>query len=202
MADVLVERHRLRRRDLVWLTAAPVYMALAIWRHEMVHAAAALLEGHTVHKVVFWPQHDAGHFTWGYVRHSGGGSTFVGAAPYLVDALLLAGSFLACRRWRWSHAGWINVVAVGMVSSLVNSAYNYRSLLDGVDPPFNDVEWLSLVTSVPAMHVAFLSLLVLGTLATTAVLFPGVFPRAAGIDNGARSGGEADRHLTGSVPPQ
>lgn len=118
----------MKKTDLLWVLAYPLYQLIGTLRHEASHALAALLQGGEITKFVFWPTQGY----WGYVSMSGAptsgaGATAIDVAPYLVDALTFLVFFTICMlvicKWRWL---WINLIAIGIVSPLVNSAYNYN----------------------------------------------------------------------------
>ena len=116
----------LRRRDLLWVLAFPIYQLIGTLRHEGSHALVALLSGARIREFVFWPSiRPQRGFLWGYVLWEGRVSGLVMAAPYLCDLLTYALFFGVCmavpvrRRWVW-----LNLVIVGLLSPLVNSLYN------------------------------------------------------------------------------
>jgi hypothetical protein len=120
----------MKKMDLLWILAYPIYQIVGTLRHEGGHALAILAQGGTVDEFVFWPT-EGGY--WGYVSWQGAstspaGEIAIDAAPYLVDALTFLPFFAICMlvvfKWRWL---WINLIAIGIVSPLVNSAYNYRA---------------------------------------------------------------------------
>jgi hypothetical protein len=122
--------HHFRKSDLLWILAYPMYQVVGTFRHEASHALAAVLQGATLERFVFWPTWTESTFRWGYVSWSGPTNWVAVAAPYLCDLATFALFFAICRRVRLRcHRVWVNLVAVGMVSPLVNSAYNY---LNGV----------------------------------------------------------------------
>jgi hypothetical protein len=143
----------MKRRDLLWGLAYPAYQIIGIFRHEGSHALAAMAEGATVKKFVFWPNFDRGSFIWGYVNWSGPTTWFTTAAPYFCDlitffiALLIILGVKPQRRWLW-----FNILVIGMLSSLVNSAYNYSGGLAG---SFNDVGELLYELNPVAVHLYF-----------------------------------------------
>jgi hypothetical protein len=55
----------MKRRDLLWSLAYPVYQIIGTIRHEGSNALAATAEGVEVKKFVFWPNVDLEHFSWG-----------------------------------------------------------------------------------------------------------------------------------------
>lgn len=139
----------MRRTDLLWILAYPIYQLIGTLRHEGSHALVALAYGGKIEKFVFWPSEGR----WGYVVYRGDPpQILMNAAPYLVDALTFLVFFTICMlvifKWRWL---WINLVAVGIVSPLVNSAYNYVGGLDGN----NDVGSMLATTPTPLVHAYF-----------------------------------------------
>ena len=124
-----------KRKDLLWLLLYPVYQTIGTIRHEGSHALAAMAEGAEVTEFVFWPNFDLGAFRWGYVSWEGVRTWFALAAPYFSDlitffvALLIILEVKPQRRWLW-----LNILIIGMLSPLINSANNYfgglRSLND------------------------------------------------------------------------
>jgi len=143
----------MKRKDLLWILAYPVYQTIGTIRHEGSHALAATAEGAGVRKFVFWPNFDLGGFQWGYVGWDGSTTWFTIAAPYFCDlitffvALLVILEIKPGRRWLW-----FNILIIGVVSSLVNSAYNY---FGGVHGGFNDVGELLWVLNPVAVHLYF-----------------------------------------------
>jgi hypothetical protein len=126
------EKERLRPRDLLWLLAYPLYQVIGTFRHEASHALAAVLQGARLERFVFWPTWSGSTFRWGYVSWSGSTSWVVTAAPYLCDLATFAIFYLVCTRLRFrQHWVWINLVAIGQISPLVNSAYNSLNGLRG-----------------------------------------------------------------------
>ena len=122
----------MKRKDLLWILAYPVYQTIGTIRHEGSHALAAMAEGVEVKKFVFWPNFDLGRFHWGYVDW-GYSTWFATAAPYFCDlitffvALLIILEVKPRRRWLW-----INILIIGMLSPFLNSVYSYsRGLASG-----------------------------------------------------------------------
>ena len=122
-------KQKFQKIDWLWLLALPVYQIIGTIRHEGSHALAALWEGVSVSKFVFWPSLYKGKFYWGYVLWSGQANWFVYMAPYLCDLLWFLAFFLVLlfvkikRRWIW-----INLFIIGLASPLVNSIYNYSKI--------------------------------------------------------------------------
>ena len=76
----------MKRKDLLWILAYPVYQIIGTIRHEGSHALAAMAEGAEAKKFVFWPNFDLGRFHWGYVDW-GYSTWFATAAPYFCDLI-------------------------------------------------------------------------------------------------------------------
>lgn len=163
---------RLRRTDLWWLLATPLYFVVGTLRHEASHAAAVLLRGGDVTRFVVWPQRDLGHLTFGYVTYSDTHSWVVTAAPYLVDLLVfLVGTWVCRRLLERSHGLWLNVLVLTSFSSLLNSVWNYRPR----ESPRGDVWWLLHLLPDAAVHAWFLAtgvLYALGVLALVGTIRP------------------------------
>jgi hypothetical protein len=142
-----------KRKDLLWILAYPVYQIIGTLRHEGSHALAAMAEGARITQFVFWPNFDLGGFQWGYTGWNGSTTWFATAAPYFCDlitffvALLVVLEVRPRRRWLW-----VNILIIGVVSPLVNSAYNYSGGLRG---SFNDVGELLWVLNPIAVHLYF-----------------------------------------------
>jgi hypothetical protein len=150
-------RHQLRRKDLLWVLAYPLYQLMGSFRHEASHALAALLQGATIQKFVFWPTWSESGSNWGYVSWVGATNWVAVAAPYLCDLATFAVFFVVCTRLRFKrHGVWVNLVAIGLISPLVNSAYNYFNGLRGR----GDVGWLLLELPNPVVHTYFVITLV------------------------------------------
>jgi hypothetical protein len=113
---------------LLWVLAYPVYQLIGTFRHEASHALAAILEGYRVTEFVFWPSQGS----WGYVNWDGPRSVANIGAPYVSDFLTFGLFFVVCmlvrfdRRWIW-----LNLIAIGIISPMVNSYYNYSGGLRG-----------------------------------------------------------------------
>jgi hypothetical protein len=128
-------RQQLARKDLVWLLATPLYILIGTLRHELGHATVALLLGAQIERFVFWPTWSETGFRWGYVVWYGREALVVTAAPYLCDLATFALFSVICTRIRFRrHWVWVNLVIIGLVSPLLNSAYNYvRGLMGSGD---------------------------------------------------------------------
>jgi ABC-type spermidine/putrescine transport system permease subunit I len=148
----------MRRGDLLWALAYPVYQIIGTLRHEGSHALAAMAEGARVTKFVFWPNFDLGRFHWGYVDW-GYSTWFATAAPYFCDLITFFVALLiileAKTRRRWLR---INILIIGMWSPFLNSAYSYgRGLASGR----GDTGELLSVLDPTAVHLYFAVTLVL-----------------------------------------
>ncbi len=117
----------LRKRDLLWLLAYPLYQIIGTIRHEASHALTAWLEGAAIQQFVFLPGfHDNGYFYWGYVSWQGETTWLTTAAPYLCDLLTCGLAFAILMWWITPHRWlWLNAMVIGMASPLFNSLYNY-----------------------------------------------------------------------------
>ncbi len=129
----------LKKTDFLWLLAYPLYQIVGTLRHEGSHALAAVLSGGTIREFVVWPSLVGGHLLWGYVNYTGNDVWWISAAPYLIDLL----TFTVCFIWLWRvrftrRAVWLNILIIGLLSPLINSAYNYA----GRFSPGNDVAYL------------------------------------------------------------
>jgi hypothetical protein len=144
----------LTKKDLLWLLLYPLYQILSTIRHEGGHALAAALEGAHVTRFVFWPSVNNGHFYWGYAQWTGHTTWLSLAAPYLIDLLTAALAFVLLRRLahrpRWL---WLNIGIIGLLSPLVNSAYNY---IGGWVNSANDVARLLDLLPPALVHAYFL----------------------------------------------
>ena len=122
-------------------------------RAEGSHALAAMTEGAKVTEFVFWPSFRDGKILWGHVVYEGSTTWFTTAAPYFCDLpVFFVALFVileARPRCRWL---WLNILIIGMLSSLVNSAYNYFGGLTG---SFNDIGELLGVLDPIAIHLYF-----------------------------------------------
>lgn len=144
----------MRRNDLLWMLAYPLYQVMGTLRHEASHAFSAVLQGGEVEKFVILPSWDASRgLLWGYVRLSENGSWLTLAAPYLADLLTFSLGLVVCtaipmrRRWLW-----VNLYILLMLSPLINTLYNYRFGLSQT----NDVGRLMHILPPPVVHTFFL----------------------------------------------
>jgi hypothetical protein len=143
----------LKKTDLLWLLAYPIYQIIGTIRHEGSHALAGLLSGVKIQQFAFMPSIVNGQLYWGYVNFQRDVSWPVIAAPYFIDLITFIIFFLICLRAKFAHRWiWLNLVIIGLVSPLINSAYNY---LGGLSRD-NDVNYL--LNNLPSMwvHVYFI----------------------------------------------
>jgi Peptidase M50B-like len=161
----------MRWTDLWWLLAYPLYQTFGTIRHEGSHALAAKIEGANIEKFVIYPQTDLGRFTWGYTQWSPASATgwFTDFAPYLCDLIWFVGFFFIVTRvnLRW-HALWLNVVIVGLISPLVNSAVQW---IAGMINPAADVAKVLDVAPDGLIHLYFLLTLAAYVVGLVAVFF-------------------------------
>ena len=162
-------REGAHRRDLVWILAYPLYQLAGTFRHEASHALAAVLQGATLEKFVFWPTWSGSTYRWGYVSWSGSTNWVALAAPYLCDLATFALFYLICTRLRFRrHWVWVSLVAIGQISPLVNSGYNYLNGLRGG----GDVAQLLQELPGPAVHGYFAATLAVYALGLFLTLRP------------------------------
>jgi hypothetical protein len=164
------ERHHLGRGDVMWILAYPLYQSIGAFRHEASHALVAVLQGARIREFVFWPASTGSGFSWGYVSWTGSTDWVATAAPYLGDLITFALFFGVCARVKLKrHWVWVNLVVVGMISPLVNSAYNYLNGLRGR----GDVASLLRELPDPAVHSYFAITLLAYVAALAWTLWPG-----------------------------
>ncbi len=124
----------IRRKDLWWLLALPVYYVLHALRHEAGHALVGLLEGARIAEFRFLPIVD-GRFRpldWGVVRFAGEVSWLTYAGPYLGDLLTFALAFALLMKVRFRHRWvWLNLFILGLAGPLLNSFLLYICGLQG-----------------------------------------------------------------------
>ena len=177
-------KQRFRRRDLLWVLAYPLYQLIGTFRHEASHAVAAVLQGARMEEFVFWPTSLESGFRWGYVSYSGSTNWVTTAAPYPCELATFLVFFAICTRFRFRrHWVWVNLVVIGLVSPLVNTAYNYANGLRGS----GDVARLLQELPAGLVHGYFAATMVIYVVGLFLVLRPG--PRVV------------DDHPTGGSKP-
>ncbi len=118
----------MRKLELLWILAFPVYYLINSFRHELAHALAAVLEGARLLALSFMPNSQAGAF-WNGALWQGETGWLTAAAPYLLDLITYLVFFYFCMAVPFQHRWvWINLVAIGLVSPLANSGLNYLTL--------------------------------------------------------------------------
>ena len=150
----------MKKTDLLWTLAYPLYQTIGTIRHEGGHALVAWLQGAEIEEFVFIPRMRGDIFYWGYVRWVGNTNWLATAAPYFLDLLTFAIFFLICcklpvkRHWLW-----LNLVILGMISPLANSAYIYINSFSA--DSVNDIA--RLLAELPALptHAYFITTLAL-----------------------------------------
>jgi hypothetical protein len=107
-------------------------------------------------------------FYFGYVVHSGESNSLTDGAPFLSDVLLALAAFLWSRSLRVGSRLRLAVILLGIVSPLMDLAYNYQG---GLWRPGTDV-W-NLLQQLPAVPVhAFFVLSFVGAVAALRSLRP------------------------------
>ncbi|MBT3241103.1 MAG: hypothetical protein HON98_09190 [Chloroflexi bacterium] len=149
----------MKKTDLFWVFAYPLYQLIGTFRHEASHALVAWLGGAQITKFVIWPTVLAnGGFRWGYVQFSGNASWLTLAATYFFDLITFLLFFWICMRPPFkSRSLWVNAMIIGLISPFFNSLYNYLGGLNAM----NDVG--KLLSSLPdfAVHLYFIFTLLL-----------------------------------------
>lgn len=160
---------KMRRTDLWWLFALPVYQTIGTIRHEGSHALAAMAEGAKIERFVVFPSTELGRFTFGFTQFSGRTDWFVLFAPYLCDLLWFVGFFFVCTRIRLRfHALWLNLVILGLISPLVNSGYQYLASFFG---PATDIARVRAAVPDALVHLYFLLTIALYVVGLVAVFW-------------------------------
>ncbi len=116
----------MKKRDLLWLLAYPLYQLVGTARHEAGHALVAWLQGYPIQAFVFWPTWGDTGIRWGCAAWVGSVSAVALFGPYVLDLLTFLIALFLCTQVRFRrHWFWLNMVILGMISPLVNSLYNY-----------------------------------------------------------------------------
>jgi hypothetical protein len=143
----------MKKTDLLWILAYPIYQLIGTFRHEASHALVAVLEGARITEFVFWPTRGF----WGYVKWEGPITSTTIGAPYVCDLMIFIFFFGLCMAARFERRWvWLNAVVVGMISPFINSGYNYWGGLRGP----NDVG--KLLENLPPIFVHTYFLLTMG----------------------------------------
>ena len=111
----------MRPKDLLWILAYPIYQLVGTLRHEAAHALAAVALGGRITAFVFWPTPGR----WGSMSWVGPSGYLTTAAPYLLDLATFLAAFAIVARWNMRRWLALNLIALGAISPLVNTAYNY-----------------------------------------------------------------------------
>ena len=151
----------MKKADGFWLFALPVYLLIGTARHELSHAAAAMMEGARVTKIWVLPSvQPLLGFCWGYADYEGGDTTWLTtAAPYFCDVAMFAIFVPLCvygRRWpRWV---WLNCLVIGVASPLADVVNAYQTIYTR-----DTSDAIVLLSEFPhwAVHAAYLGLIVL-----------------------------------------
>lgn len=141
----------MRPKDLLWILAYPIYQLVGTLRHEAAHALAAVAFGGRITAFVFWPTPGR----WGYVSWTGPSGFLTSAAPYLLDLATFLAAFVLVGCWGMRRWVALNVIALGVLSPLVNSAYNYARRLR----PHSDVYRLLEQGDAAPIHAYFIATL-------------------------------------------
>ncbi|MCJ7624540.1 MAG: M50 family metallopeptidase [Anaerolineaceae bacterium] len=141
-------------RDLLWFLVYPIYQLIGTFRHEASHAIMAILHGAKIEEFVFLPIFKQGErVAWGFVRWSGSTNWLTLAAPYFCDLITFGVFFWICYRVSFSRRWiWLNLVIIGMLSPVINSAYNYSGIFHGT----NDVGRLAKALPGYSVHIYFI----------------------------------------------
>ena len=147
----------MKRKDLLWILAYPIYQTIGTIRHEGSHALAAMAEGAKVTEFVFWPSFFNERLYWGHVTWHGSTTWFTMAAPYFCDLITFFVALLIILEAKPERRClWINILIIGVVSPFFNSAYNYvRGLASGR----GDAAHLLSVLEPTAVHLYFILVL-------------------------------------------
>jgi hypothetical protein len=149
---------KIRKRDLLWILAYPLYQTVGTVRHEIGHGIIAWLEGATITGFDFLPTIDQQAICWGTIHYLGTTNWLVTAAPYFFDLLTFGIFFWLCmtvkfpRRWVW-----INTVIFGLVSPWADTYFNYIGFILKT----NDIGKLLLVLPPFAVHGYMVMMIVL-----------------------------------------
>ena len=146
-------KQKLVKKDLFWLFATPIYLIIGTFRHEASHAISAILEGVKIREFVFWPTIRSAKFFWGYVLFSRNVGWVTIAAPYICDLLTYLIFFIMIKKINFKHHWkWVNLLIIGLISPIINSAYNYIKGINGQ----GDVSELLVLVPDYMLHLYFI----------------------------------------------
>ncbi len=112
------------KKDPLWFFLYPVYQTIGTIRHEGSHTLAAMAKGAEVTEFVFWPTFHP--FRFGYLSWDGFTTWFTYAAPYFCDLFIFSVALLIILEVKLKCSWlWLNILIIGMLTPLLNSAYNY-----------------------------------------------------------------------------
>ena len=109
------------------LILAALLILVTTFRHEGSHALTALLQGVELREVRLFPgiREDVG-FYFGYVIRGDGGTWLIDAAPFFSALVWATAAYLILMNMSVHRRLWLPAVFVGLVSPLVDLAYNYQ----------------------------------------------------------------------------
>ena len=83
----------MKKTDLWWLLAWPVYQLVGTARHELSHAVVAVWHGARITQIEVLPSFQPEGFRWGYVRRSTDGSCpLIGSWVMAISSSIRAGA--------------------------------------------------------------------------------------------------------------
>ncbi len=120
----------MKASDLLWLLAYPVYQIIGTARHELSHALGAVIQGGEVLDMAIVPSYsETSGLRWGWVTVTNVSSwTLVSVAPYGVGLILALCTLLILKKTRLPRWVRLNCVILGVLSPLLDLAYNYAKL--------------------------------------------------------------------------
>jgi len=157
----------IKRTDIFYVLAIPIYFLIAATRHEFSHGIAAVLLGGYITEIQILPMnHPEMGLVFAYINVDGlkphWDNWVIYAAPYLCDVVLFLLSFLFCilmnhmPRWLW-----LNCFIIGILSPLINTANNYMRVLTKYIFARQDNDVTILMVYFPAVmvHMLFLGII-------------------------------------------
>ncbi|NSW53738.1 MAG: hypothetical protein HPY85_14650 [Anaerolineae bacterium] len=120
---------KLIKKDSHWLYALPIYLLINSLRHQIANVIAVLLTGGRLTRFTLLPDFSpAGWLRFSNIQWVGGEEWLILAAPYVADLITFVVFFLLLQRKvvqkRWLF---INLLILGLLSPVFNSAYDYFS---------------------------------------------------------------------------